>query len=114
MALITRKVRGSTLIESILSFTIILLALGLSLMVITQVQKLQFTRNTNALFSVKKIHEENRIDNVKKTINNTYQWEQYTIEQNVKRGKNNTIKYRYVVKNNQGNTLLNYGFIEVN
>jgi hypothetical protein len=112
MALIIKQIKGSTLIESIVAFTLILLAIVLSLSVITQIQTQQYLRSTNVVYAIKKIHSENSIEEPKRTINEAFSWNQYIIERRVKKSKNNCISYFYTVKTKSGTKILNYGFIE--
>ena len=112
MVLKLKKVKGSTLIESIVAFTLILLTFALGLTSITQLQTSQYSRNTNALYYIKKIHNENRIDSELKTITKAFSIDNYTVNQEVRSLTDYTYMYSYSIIDNKGNSILKYGFIE--
>jgi hypothetical protein len=107
-----KKIKASSLIESIVAFTLILLSFGLGLTVITQMQSQQYLINTNALFFIKKTHAENKIEVDKKQVIHYYEWGNLNLEQSVKEFTSSTDKYLYIVSDSKGNKLLKYGFIE--
>lgn len=112
MVVIKNRIKGSTMVESVFAFTLTLLALGLGLTIITQIQSQQYLKSSNALYVLKKVHSENKVNSINKKIEDEFELENYIIERSVKKGSYQTLYYHYDVKTKGGDLILKYDFIE--
>mgnify|MGYP003564273783 CR=1 FL=1 len=108
MAVKSHRIKGSTLIETLVAFTIIIVCISAALTLITDLYRVDSRFHSNSIYAIKYYHEMYKNDPRK----NSLKWKDYIIHREQKSLNKETTRYFYSIENITGKEILTYGFLE--